>query len=333
MAKLQHGQSEKPLYVRWIPDTCPYALEMRLDLITRLKSELSLAEPSAVEIGGVFLGALPTQDSPTLRLDDVIVVPGSILPKADGPTEFRLDAGQVMHLAEMSVESRATGRPFVGFFRSHFRSGHMAPSPEDMLMVAPQFPEGIFAFLLVSPQLDSPRQAAFFLALGGQLPTTPSCPPFALEEGMFQMLREVPAEATEDVRNFTFSRNRPNRRLPWPAVLSFALVLFLIGTWTVGSQISQFFRPASNQIDLSVIRSGNNLKITWDHSAPVLSDAVGARLVIMDGKSHRELKLDPDDLKLGQVSYERLTKRVYVVMSLDTPGAKLPAQTLDWTSE
>jgi hypothetical protein len=53
----------------------------------------------------------------------------------------------------------------------------------------------------------------------------------------------------------------------------------------------------------------------------------------MDGTSHRELKLDSEDLKRGQVSYERLTKRVYVVMSLDAPGPKLPAQTFDWTSD
>lgn len=331
MAKLRHSELETPLYVRWTPETCPYALEMRLDLITRLKMEMDQAEAASTEIGGVFLGVFPTQDSPTLRLDDLIVVPGSALPKPDSVTEFSLDAPQVQHLAEMSVESRVAGRPFVGFFRSHLRTGYMVPSTADVPMLSPQFPEGIFAFLLVGPRLGPSREAAFFLSLGGQLPLTPSFAPFALEEGMFQLLPEVPAEATEDVRNFQFARNRPP--LPWPAVLSFALVIFLIGTWIFGSRIAQFFRPASNLIDLNVIRSGNNLKITWDHSAPVLNDAMGATLVIMDGSIHRELKLDPEDLKLGQVSYERLTKKVYVVMSLDSPGLKLPAQTFDWISE
>jgi len=331
MAKLRHSEPENPLYVRWTPDTCPYALEMRLDLITRLKMEMEQAEAANAEIGGVFLGVLPTQDSPTLRLDDLILVPGSALPQPNAMTEYSLDAAQVKHLAEMSAESRVARRPFVGFFRSHLRGGHMVPSPADVPMLSPQFPEGIFAFLLVGARLGPSREAAFFLSLAGQIPLAPSFAPFPLEEGMFQLLPEVPAEATEDVRNFQFARSRPP--LPWPAVLSFALVVFLIGTWTLGSRISQIFRPASNMIDLNVIRSGNNLKITWDHSAPVLNGALGATLVIMDGRSHRELKLDPEDLKLGQVSYERLTKKVYVVMSLDSPGVKLPAQTFDWVSE
>jgi hypothetical protein len=331
MPKPRHSELETPLYVRWTPETCPYALEMRLDLITRLKAEMEQAEAANSEIGGVFLGVLPTQDSPTLRLDDLILVPGSALPQPNELTEFSLDAAQVKHLAEMSAESRMAGRPFVGFFRSHLRSGYMVPSPADVPMLSPQFPEGIFAFMLVGPRMGSSRAAAFFLSLAGQLPLAPSFAPFALEEDMFQMLPEVPAEATEDVRNFQFARSRPP--LPWPAVLSFALVIFLIGTWTMGSRISQYFRPASNLIDLNVIRSGNNLKITWDHSAPVLNDALGATLVIMDGHSHRELKLSPEDLKLGQVSYERLTKRVDVVMSLDSPSVKVPAQTFDWTIE
>ncbi len=318
---------ETPLYVRWIPDTCPYALEMRLDLITRLNGEMDQHEAAKIEIGGVFLGVLPTQDAPTLRLDDLILVPGAV------SHEYTLDSAQVKHLAEMSSQSRTAGKPFVGFFRSHLRGGNMAPSAADVPMLAPQFPEGIFAFLLVGPRLGPSRQAAFFLALGGQLALTPSFTPFTLDESLFQMLPEVPAEATEDVRNFKFTRASKRPPLPWPAVLSFALLLFLIGTWTMGSYIAQYFRPASNQIDLNVIRSGNSLKITWDHAAPVLGSARGATLVIMDGRSHRELKLDPDDLKLGQVSYERLTKKVYVVMSLDTPGPKLPAQTFDWTIE
>jgi hypothetical protein len=327
MSKPRSTELETPLYVRWIPETCPYALEMRLDLITRLKSELDQADAAGTEIGGVFLGVFPTQDSPTLRLDDVILVPGA------QATEFTLDVAQVKHLAEMSAESRAAGRPFVGFFRSHLRGGKMTPSPADIPMLAPQFPEGIFAFLLVGPRLGPSREAAFFLAIGAQLALTPSFAPFPLEEGLFQMLPEVPAETTEDVRNFNFARTSDQSSLPWPALVSLAIVLFLIGTWTLGSHVAQFFRPASNQIDLNVIRSGNNLKITWDHAAPVLSDARGATLVIMDGPSHRELKLLPDDLKLGQVSYERLTRKVYVVMSLNAPGAKLPAQTFDWTSE
>ena len=317
---------QSPLYVRWIPDNCPYALEMQLDLITRLKSELDQSEAAGVEIGGVFVGMLPTQDSPTLRLDDVIIVPAGNVP------EFMLAPDQVSHLADMSAESRMSGRPFAGFFRSHLRDGFMAPTAVDVAAVAPQFPEGVFAFLLIGPLQGVARQAAFFLAMRGQLSSVPSSPPFAFDERTFQSLPEVPAEFTEDIRKFKIGGAFRRPPLPWPALLSFGLVLFLICTWTMGSRISQLFRPASNQIDLTVVRSGPNLKITWDHSSPILNKALGATIVIMDGPSHRELKLDSDDLKLGQVSYSRLTRKVYVVMSVDAPGTKMPVQTFDWTS-
>jgi hypothetical protein len=125
----------------------------------------------------------------------------------------------------------------------------------------------------------------------------------------------------------------PKRPIPWPAVLSFVLVLVLIATWTMGNRISAMFRPDSNQIDLVAVKAGRNLKITWDHSSPVISKAQGGSLVIMDGSIHRELKLDADDLKVGQISYERTSKKVYVLMSLDTPGTKLATQTFDWVGE
>jgi hypothetical protein len=346
MPKSHQNEPDQPLYVRWTPTSCPYALEMRLDLITRLKSELDQSESIGVEIGGVFFGALPTQDSPTLRLDDVILVPGSapapeLAPasagerRQDGLTEYVLDPSQVKHLAEMSAEARATGRPFVGFFRSHMRPGPLGPSRADAAMLSAQFPEGIYALLLTGPllSLSIPREGAFFLAIGGHLPGIPSVAPFPFDEGACRMLPELPAEATEDVRNFQFARPALRHNVPWAAVLSLALVVFLVATWTMGTRIAPYFRPDSNQIDLSVIAAGSNLKITWDHSTPALSDALGATLVIVDGPTHRVLKLDPDDLKTGQVSYERLTKKVNVVMNLDAPGSKLPAQTFDWSSD
>jgi hypothetical protein len=332
----QPTEADPPLYIRWTPDICPYALEMRLDLITRLKGELDQAEALGVEIGGVFVGVFPTPDSPTLRLDDVVFVPRNVIAgNVAGGAEFSLDPAQLQRLAQMTAEARYTERPAVGFFRSHLREDPLVPSQEDMLMLRPQFPEGLYAFLLIGPpvQPSTPRVGAFYLAITGRLPESPSTPVFPFEETAFQSLPEVPAEATEDVRNFAFTRSRTRRSIPWAAVISFVLLLFLIGSWIFGSRISQMYRPPSNQIDLSVISAGSNLKITWDHSTPVLSNAFGATLVIMDGSSHHEIKLDSDDLRFGQISYERLSHKVYVVMRIESPDRALPPQTFDWTGD
>ena len=332
MAKSKPAEPEEPLYIRWIPDTCPYALEMRLDLITRLKVDLDQAELEGLEIGGVFFGALPTQEIPTLRLDDMIIVPGAAtLGRRKGADEFTLDASQVKHLAEMSSESRTTNRPFVGFFRSHLRNGPMEPSPADKAILTPQFPDGLYAFLMIGRHMSRSREAAFYLALGGQLSGVPSSSPFAFDESTFQSHKEIPAEAIEE-HHSSHTRSSAPTPMPWPAILSLALVLVMICTWTLGGYISQFFRPSSNQIDLVVLKAGKNLKITWDHSAPVLRSSSGATMVIMDGAIHRELKLDTDDLRLGQVSYEHAAGKVYVVVSLDGNKTKLPPQTFDWNS-
>ena len=328
MAKLsQPPELEPPLYIRWIPDACPYALEMRLDLITRLKSELDHAGEMGVEFGGFFLGVFPTPDSPTLRLDEVLLVPR----QPDSGPEYSLDNAQLRQLTELIAGARYTDRPVAGFFRSHLRETPPVPSQADYAMLSQQFPEGLYAFLLIHG--SNPQHGAFYLAMNGVLPENPSTPLFPFEESGFRSLPEVPAEATEDVRNFGLGRQRVRRPVPWLAVASVALLLFLIGLWTFGSRVSQFFRPDSNQIGLSVMSTGSDLKITWDHSAPVLLKALGATIDIQDGRSQRELRLDSDDLRLGQVAYERLTKKVNIVMKLDTPGFRLPPQTFDWNGD
>jgi hypothetical protein len=337
MPKSRHrNEPAPPLYIRWTPDVCPYALEMRLDLITRLTGELAQAEALGVEIGGVFIGVFPTPDSPTLRLDDVVFVPRDVIGgNVAGGAEFILDSAQLQQMVQMTAEALFSERPAVGFFRSHLRNSPPAPSPADSAMLTQLFPQGLYAFLLIFPGAGSTaqRQGAFYLAIAGRLPETPSSPVFPFNENAFQALPELPVEATEDVRNFNFGRNPPRRPVPWPAIASLAVLLFLAATWIFGSRIAQLFRPAAYQIALSAMSSGSTLKITWDHSAPIVSSAFGATMVIMDGRTQRELKLDSDELKLGQVAYERLTRRVYIVMSIEAPGKKLTPQTFDWTGD
>ena len=328
----QPGAQEPPLYIRWTPESCPYALEMRLDLIPRLRAELLLAEEvsrgiGGQEVGGVFIGVFPTPQSPTLRLDDVVFVRGET---AAGP-DYGLDAAQLLRLSEITAEAQFTDRRVVGLFRTHLRDTPLVPSPADLAMLSEQFRQGLYAFLIISPA--NPPQGVFFLSIGGVLLEKSASGVFPFEESTFRSLPEVPPEATEDVRNFGLGRIRVQKSIPWLAIASIGLLIFLVCLWTFGGRVSQFLRPTSNQIDLTVMSSGSNLNITWDHAAPLVNSALGATLVILDGSSHRELKLDSDDLRLGHVAYERLTKKVYVVMRLDAPGLHLAPQTFDWTGD
>ena len=110
-------------------------------------------------------------------------------------------------------------------------------------------------------------------------------------------------------------------------LVAFVLLVIFSGA------IARTLRPASNQLDLEVIATGDVLKISWDHNAPVLARAKGARISIADGSSHREVRLGPDELMLGEVDYERLTQKIQVTLTLDVPDSNLPPQTFGWSAE
>ncbi len=50
--------SEAPLYVRWGPIGSPYAIELKLELVAKMRSLLA-ASGDGAEIGGVLVGSLP----------------------------------------------------------------------------------------------------------------------------------------------------------------------------------------------------------------------------------------------------------------------------------
>ncbi len=294
---------------------------MGLGLISRLKIELEQAEQARVELGGTFMGSFPTPDSPTLLLDDLVFVPPSTLSSRH---EYSLAPPQLRLLTEISPR----GRPVVGFFRSHLRDAPIAPSTLDWQILQELFAEGVYAFLLIDGR--HPRQGRFYLANGGRLPESPSTSAFPIDERAFRALPEVADEAPSEHGN---DSQRKELSLPWVGIASIAILLFLIGLWTFENTLRQLLRPASNLIGLNVLSVESTLKITWDHSAPVLSKALAANLVISDGRNLRQLRLDTDDLRLGQVIYQRTGTKVYVALQLDTPGVQLPPQTYDWNGE
>src|SRR3954468_3331298 len=83
----REAPSEAPLYIRWGADRSPYAIELKLELVGRIRQELAAAESAGVEIGGVLVGSLPNSYSSTLRIDDIEIIPCS---PQDGAT-FMLD--------------------------------------------------------------------------------------------------------------------------------------------------------------------------------------------------------------------------------------------------
>jgi hypothetical protein len=323
-----------PLYVRWTPEQSPYAVEMRLDLVTHVTGELAQAQSLGIEIGGMLIGGLPGGASQVLRVDDVAIIGRRL---EDGPI-YMLDPEQHLQLAEVKEAAQRQNKVPVGFFRSHLRPGPLLPSIADKTLLAEQFPGGNYAFLLI--QSHEPRTAAFFLAVDGQLAEQPSVRKFFFDDSEFKRLPEVAPEngaagkaITEQLPPRAANAVLPEaieRRYRWIAGASFAALMILAAFALFSGSIARYFRPDTNKLNLVATPKAGVLQITWDHGAPFILNANKALLTIDDGSSHRELMLAPDELKLGEVDYERLSEKVSIVLTLDSPGSHLPPQAVDW---
>jgi hypothetical protein len=322
----QRATEPAPLYVRWNPERSPYAVELRLELVSRLTTQLVQAERLGIEIGGMLLGSLPDPEIPTLRIDDVVLISRRF---EDGAI-YMLDPGQQHRLDEIRAAAKAQDRACVGFFRSHLRPGALQPALADRTLLGEQFTHGVYALLLV--QSREPRTAAFFLAANGQLPEQPSARKFYFDDSEFKYLPEVEGEKLDASGRFPFMASS-NRGYRWLGALGVTLLVAFVLRVMFSGAIARTLRPASNKLDLEVIATGDVLKISWDHNAPVLARAKGAQISIADGSSHREMHLGPDELMLGEVDYERLTQKILVTLTLDVPDSNLPPQTFDWSAE
>ncbi len=322
-------REQVPLYVRWNPDRSPYAVELRLDLVAQISADLVQAERVGIEVGGLLLGTLPGAESPTLRIDEVVMIGRRF---EDGAI-YMLEPGQQNRFAEIRESSKGRGRVPVGFFRSHLRPGPMQPSLADKALMAEQFGQSLFVFLLI--QSREPRTAAFFLASNGQLPEQPSVRKFFFDDSEFKFLPEVAGEEIEArASDLLRQQSSVDQRYRWLAVASIAAMAILLILGAFAGGISRMFRPPSNKLDLAVVStSGNILQISWDHSAPFVTHAKGGILTIVDGQSRREIHLGPDELKLGEVDYEHQDKKVNISIALESPDANLPLQTFDWIGQ
>ncbi|MBZ5697523.1 MAG: TonB family protein [Acidobacteriia bacterium] len=71
--------------------------------------------------------------------------------------------------------------------------------------------------------------------------------------------------------------------------------------------------PASDlSLGLKLERSGKDWQIGWSRNADVVVKAIGGHLSITDGQNHKELDLDPGELRSGSIVYTPVTDSVVV---------------------
>ncbi len=314
---------QAPLYIRWAPFRSAYAIELRLDLVAQLLAEIERAAAAGLEIGGVLVGSFPNAQTPTLRIEEVELMarrPENGAVYVPHPETHR-------HLHEIRVRAQRRDRSVVGFFRSHARSAPLLPSLTDRSLVSEELAQGVYALLLIEAR--APHFATFFLSAGGQLPEEPSTREFVLDEQEFKALPEIRPAAARNSRQDA----REASKIPFYGLLAVGLIAVIaLFAWALPGNIGEpWSGGSSGQLGLKLTAADHLVRISWDHSARPISTAQGATLLIVDGTARHEIKIGPDELRLGTVDYQNSASRVEVTMKLDSPGANVAPQSATWT--
>ncbi|MBV9267652.1 MAG: hypothetical protein JO061_15900 [Acidobacteriaceae bacterium] len=312
----EFGLEEAPLYVRWTPEGSPIAIELRLDVMPRLRAEIEAAEKLGIEVGGLLIGSPPNAVAPAIRIDDYAMISRG---PDDGPV-FMVNPREHDRFLTTRWEARTKGRTGVGFFRTHIRPGPLRPSLADRTLLAAQFKDDSYILLLIEGR--EPRRSALFLGARAKLADEPSVSEFHWTEAEFSALPEsVPAMPAA-------TKQPPGgRAVTWAAiVLVFLLAAAGFLLFRAGFPLSF---GASHNIELSAA-GGNILTITWNHSAPDVEKATAGRLVISDGRTQREIAIGEDELRLGTIEYQRATDEVKVTLELEMPSATSVTQSVTW---
>ena len=316
-----------PYYIRWNPDQSLYAIELKLDLVARIAEDLSEASKLKIEIGGVLIGSFPDGPTPIMRIEELEIIPRR---PEDGPV-YMLDPIQHQRFAQVHAKAKQQKKVAVGFFRSHIRPGPLRPSLADRSLLSGQFGQAVYALLLI--QAREPRTAALFISTDGQLSDEPVVQEFRFDEAEFKALPEVEPDTTEPQPERISAKSNPiNRWLKPIAVPLLIAVAVLSALWWLSKKTALLdaLRPSPDELQLAVNKRDHLLRISWNHNARDLDRASGATLLIADGSSRQEIKLGPDELKLGAVEYQPNAGQIHVTMTLTTAGSPLPAQSIDW---
>ncbi len=237
---------DAPYYIRWSPDASPYAIELKLDLVGRIAKEISEPGTREIEVGGVLVGSFPRANVPTLRIEDIEMIPRRA---EEGPI-YMLDPVQHQRFAGARWRAKAQNKLVIGFFRSHIRPGPLRPSLADRSLLSGQFSQTAYALLLI--QAREPRSAALFVATNSRLADEPAVREFRFDEAEFKTLPEIQPDAPEQRHASTTTavvRNRWLKPLGIPLLIAiFTLAIF----WWLSRRTAllEWMRPSSNQLQL-----------------------------------------------------------------------------------
>ncbi len=319
--------SESPLYIRWGPDRSPYAIELKLDLVDRLRRALFDARVTGQEIGGILVGALPTSQTPTLRIEEIEF----LARRAEDGSTFMLEGGGGERFVDARRRARAKERSTVGLFRSHLRAGPLRPSLADRTLLAAEFKDPVYLLLLAAG--SEPFTGAFFVASNGPLPAEVSVREFNLDPAEFRTLPEVEPEATTHPQDPAPRKSRA--RVSTAASVMLLVVAIIAVLYYFNESIFLAILKVPSGLALSVQPQDGLLRISWNHGAREMDRSTGATLTIRDNGESREqaIHLGQDELRIGAVVYEGKSAKLEIKLTLSNGSKTLVSQQVSWNQQ
>jgi hypothetical protein len=299
---------------------------LSFEVIERLRVEIRQGAPRSSEAGGLLIGVRRSQPG-VMKIVDFIPLPGE--PNASDP-HFRLASAS---LAEAIARCPSDNR-IVGYYRSDINQ-QVHLRPDDLEVIRQWFKEPLTAFLIIADTDDTRSTAGFFFWERDTVAANPSLTfPFSAEElaagGWPQHQESVnqsgPASLPRQLRDMLLRASGLAR----VAVLS-GLIAMLIGVKLItNSSASPHAAPASSApLKLQVQKEGVKFHVTWDRSAPQVSAAKDAMLVIWDesretwddSKEPLYMPLASPQLLAGGVTYTPFFYTEKIKFRLDTMDA------------
>ena len=185
-------KSKAPQYYVWSHPQSPYVVELRLDIIDRLMTDLRAAQSIRLETGGLLVGTFVRAANPTLRIEDYELIGRG----AEDGLLYNLTTEQKTRFAAVRHKFISKQIRVLGFFRSQIRGGPLALSAEDRDLLSSEFRRAIHIALLIRM---SARPTAGFLvpSATGEIQTEPAWNqvPFETEElaRLSEVQRQAPA--------------------------------------------------------------------------------------------------------------------------------------------
>jgi hypothetical protein len=341
-----------PGYFVWEVTGQPVAIHLRLDVVDRMSAEIlrgfGAVPKRGAEVGGILVGVITSAATPgdlsIVRVEDFEPVPCKYV---RGPSYLLTEYERMLfdEVCERRSPENAGHTYAVGYYRSHTRDG-LRLEPEDLELLDQHFRLPAQVALLVKPFATKTSVAGFFVRKNGAFPaSTPLEFPFQRGEMTGE---EPPRRPSIPEKTDAATDQRPERIFsaePWESpppkgpksragiwmVAAFVFLLLGVLLGYEASRITAPRRASDFALSLAVERTGENLTVRWNPSAPAIRSASNGILEIDDGGETKRVELDRANLSGGSMVYRNTSGQIRFRLVAYLDSGLSVTEALDWS--